>query len=55
MIFGGDQHECDIYIGDGKVDIVTFMRHLFHTLTNDVNNSLFIPLINDFNVNVNTF
>ncbi len=55
MIFGVGQHECDIYVEGNKVDIVTCMRYLVHTLTNDIKDSLVKPVINYFNVNVNTF
>ncbi len=44
-----------IYVGGNKVDIVTFMRYLGHLVTNDINDSLVKPVINDFNVKVNTF
>ncbi len=26
LIFGAGQHQCDIYVGRNKVDIVTYMR-----------------------------
>ncbi len=56
MIFVGDHHECnDIYVGGNKVDIVTFMRNLGHIVINDINDSLVKPVINNFNVKVNTF
>ncbi len=55
MIFRGGQHQCDIYVGRDKVDIVTCMRYLGHTVTNDINDSLVKPVINDFNVKGNTF
>ncbi len=54
VIFGGGQHQCDIYVGRNKVDIVTCMRYLGHTVTNDINDSLVKPVINYFNVKVNT-
>ena len=37
---GGGQHQCDIYVGGNKVDIVTCMRYLGDTVTNDINDSL---------------
>ncbi len=55
MLVGGGQHKCDIYVGGNKVDIVTCMRYLGHTVTNDINDSLVKPVINDFNVKVFTF
>ncbi len=55
LIFGGGQQECDIYVGGNKVDIVTCMRYLDYTITNDIYDSLVKPVINDFNVKVNTF
>ncbi len=33
MIFGGGQHQCDFYVGGNKVDIVTCMIYLSHTVT----------------------
>ncbi len=54
MIFRGGQHQCDIYVGGNKVDIITYMRYLCHTVTNDINDSLVMPVINDFNGKVNT-
>ncbi len=53
-IFGGGQHQCDIYVGRNKVDIVICLRYLGHSVTNDINDSLVKPVINDCNVNVNT-
>ncbi len=44
-----------IYVGVNKVDIVTCMSYLGHTVINDINDSLVKPVINDFNVKVNTF
>ncbi len=55
MIFGCGQHECDIYVGGNRVDIVTCMRYIGHNVTNDINDSLVKPVINDLNVKVNTF
>ncbi len=52
--YWGGQHQCDIYVGGNKVDIVTSMRYLGLTVTNDINDSLVKPVINDFNVKVNT-
>ncbi len=55
MIFGGGQHQCDIYVGGEMVDIVTCMIYLGHSVTNDINDSIVKPVVNDFNVKVNTF
>ncbi len=55
VIFGGSQHQWDIYVEGNKVDIATCMRYPGHTVTNDINDSLVKPFINDFNVKVNTF
>ncbi len=55
MILDVANCECDIYAGD-KVDIVTYMRYLGHSITtNNINDSLVKSLINDINVIVNTF
>ncbi len=54
MIFGSGQHQCDIYVCWNKVDIVTCMQYIGHSVTNDINDSLVKPVINDFNVKVNT-
>ncbi len=52
MIFGGGQHEYDIYVGGNKV---TCMRYIADIVTNDINDRFIKPIINDFNVKVNTF
>ncbi len=54
MTFGGDQHECDIYVGRNNIDIIACMRYLGHIVTNDINDSLVKPVINDFSVKVKT-
>ncbi len=41
--------------GGNKVDIATCMRQLGHTVTNDINDILVKPVINDFNIKVSTF
>ncbi len=48
-------NRSDIYVGGNKFDIVTCMRYLGHTVTNDINDSLVKPVINEFNIKVNTF
>ncbi len=50
MIFGGVQHQYDIYVGWNNVDVVTCMRYHAHTVTNNINDSLVKPVINDFNI-----
>ncbi len=55
MIYGGGQHQCDINVGGNKIDIVTHIGYHSHPVTNDINDSLVKPVINDFNAKVNTF
>ena len=55
MIFGHGQFEGDIYVGGNRVEVVTCMNYLGHSVTNNINDSLVKPIINDFNVKVNTF
>ncbi len=38
-----------------KVNIVIWIRYFGHTITNDINDSWAKPVINDFNVKLNTF
>ncbi len=37
MMSEGGQHQCDIYVGGNKVDIVTCIRYHGHIVTNDSN------------------
>ncbi len=43
-----------IHVGRNKVDIIKCMRYLGQTVTNDINDSLVKPVINDFMKKVNT-
>lgn len=54
MIFG-EYQDCEIYVCGERVNIVKKMKHLGHVITDDINDSLTQPIVNDFNVKFNTF
>lgn len=57
MIFGKGSNELDIsiHVCGEKVEVVTEMKYLGFYLSNNVNDSLVKPVINDFNNKVNSF
>jgi hypothetical protein len=54
MIFG-DSHYFEVYVCGDRVKVVNKMKHLGHVITDDVNDTLIQPIVNDFNVKFNTF
>ncbi len=54
MIFG-KSIECNVFVCGQCVKVVKDMKHLGHVITDDINDTLIKPIVNDFNVKFNTF